>query len=484
MRRISLKNKILFLIFCIIILVIVWLLFYSINFAKNKNKFSYEVTSDMVIFSDDYKVIDTTIGGKIEKKWNNDFYYQSNDGKSILLGVDSVIYNNKEKNITLLGEKFQVLEDGSVLENDDVLEISDSSKTSFYKLADRDYLIVSKDIYSKDKSIYASKYVEVLLDKQGNASLLNDAINLKTINPLVLEFGNMRFDIANEKLYIKDLKVDLKQIIGSTNNYDPNKTIEEVEIDTEELLESYNDLVDDFSQYAKNHNYTVSASNNVENNNVIINNPGTSGGTNNYASSNNKTDVIKYVSMRGAVSSSSYIDVNYMITDPENRYQVVYLLVTGLIDEERITEKIILDKYDTKTRIRGLTPNSEYTISLGYIETIVEGGERSFVDNIEDVINLRTTKVAYSLNIDKISLGKVYFTIKMSSSYAFESADAILYIDGILRDTMPIDCSKLVTDGFSSSFELDNGNVFEIRVENGVYSSKNVSLTFSKKFVL
>ena len=157
----------------------------------------------------------------------------------------------------------------------------------------------------------------------------------------------------------------------------------------------------------------------------------------------NKTEILKRVSLRGVVTSTAYIDVSYIVTDPENKYQAVYLLVTGNFDNNIRTQKIVLDKYDTKYRISGVAYNSEYTISLGYIEIVINEDEKSLVDNIEDVINVRTKNIDYSLTIDKIALGKVYFTYKMSSNYAFKSADMALFVDDGEEVRIPINYNSM-----------------------------------------
>ena len=128
---------------------------------------------------------------------------------------------------------------------------------------------------------------------------------------------------------------------------------------------------------------------------------------------------MKKASLRGSISYPSYIDVTYIVSDIEDKYQAVYLLVTGVIDDVQTTEKIILDKYANTYRINGLSPKHEYSISLGYVER-VKGVDGNYTaqDVIEDVINVRTTKSDVALNIEKISKGHVYFNVKMTKNYA------------------------------------------------------------------
>ena len=66
--------------------------------------------------------------------------------------------------------------------------------TKFYKIADREYLLVDRQIVSADNSINADNYLLVELDKMGNAKLTNNKLNLKTITPTVLATSKYTFE--------------------------------------------------------------------------------------------------------------------------------------------------------------------------------------------------------------------------------------------------------------------------------------------------
>ena len=218
------------------------------------------------------------------------------------------------------------------------------------------------------------------------------------------------------------------------------------------------------------------------NNNVIINGSNSSGGG---VVVPNNTNINKRVSLRGTLSYPTSIDVTYVVTDPEEKYQAVYLLVTGVIDDVQTTEKIILDKYASTYRINGLSPKHEYSISLGYVERI-KGVDGNFIaqDSIEDVINVRTTKSDVLLQIEKVSKGHVYFNVKMSNHYALENGKISLYGDGIYLSSVPIDTNEaLKVNGFSSRIPLADGTIMELRLEDAFYSGKFVDLNVKKKFI-
>lgn len=485
MRKLNGKNKIYIAIFSLIIFLIIGLLIGSLILSRKNLKTVYNVSSNSVVFDSETNLIDTSSGGEVAKKWNDEFYYIDKDDISYRIGDNPVIYEKSKGEIQIFGDNYQVYSDGSIVKNKDVTLISNTKNNSFYKLSDRVYLIVSPEIYNTDKSIYTSVYLIVYIDKKGNASVLNDSINLKTINPMTLTFDDYTFDIANEKLMIKDVTIDLKQVIGSTNEYVPkvkgDNTV--VNVDMKDFVTKYNNLVNSFQQYTDNTILSISSQQQIINNNFLINNG--SNGANSGNKVQNNVNINKKASLRGSISYPSYIDVTYIVSDIEDKYQAVYLLVTGVIDDAPATEKIILDKYATTYRINGLSPKHEYSISLGYIER-VKGLDGNYIaqDIIEDVINVRTTKSDISLRIEKISKGHVYFNVKMTTNYALESGKISLYSDGIFISNVDIDINEaLKVNGYSSKMPLSDGSILEIRLENAVYAGKNVDLNVKKKFV-
>ena len=485
MRKLNGKNKFYIAIFSVIILLIIGLLIVSLILSRKNLKTVYNVSSNSVVFDSETNLIDTSSGGEVAKKWNDEYYYIDKEDISYRIGNNPVIYEKSKGEIQIFGDNYQIYSDGSIVKNNDVTMISNTKNNSFYKLSDRVYLIVSPEIYNTDKSIYTSVYLIVYIDKKGNASVLNDSINLKTINPMILTFDDYTFDIANEKLMIKEATIDLKQVIGSTNEYVPkvegDNTV--IDVDMKDFVNKYNNLVNSFQQYTENTVLNVGSNQPITNNNIIVNNG--SGNSNSGNKVQNNLNIMKKASLRGSISYPSYIDVTYIVSDIEDKYQAVYLLVTGVIDDVQTTEKIILDKYANTYRINGLSPKHEYSISLGYVER-VKGVDGNYTaqDVIEDVINVRTTKSDVALNIEKISKGHVYFNVKMTKNYALESGSIALYSDGVFISYINIDVNEaLKVNGFSSRIPLADGTIMELRLENAIYAGKGVDLNVKKKFV-
>ena len=131
-RELNRKNKIFISLFVIVILAIIGILVYSVKLTGYKNNKIYTVNENHVLFADDFSNINTKNGGKIEKSWDNEFRFISNDNISYPLGTSPVIYDSSSTEVTVVGKKYQVLSDGSVTENDDVFTAKDTVTPYFF----------------------------------------------------------------------------------------------------------------------------------------------------------------------------------------------------------------------------------------------------------------------------------------------------------------------------------------------------------------
>lgn len=485
MRKLNNKNKLFMLLFSFIIIGIVVLFIYSMRMSGKFDSTTslYEISTNSVVYNDESVLINTKKGGNILRNWDKSYYYVDYENNSYDLGDRTVIYEKASEQVYIFGENHFISSNGNVTKNNDYTHVENTNNASFYKLNDRVYLVIAKEICTEDKTIYTSKYLIINIDKQGNASFLNDVINIKTINPLKITFNDYVFDIANEKLTVDGNVIDLKLINGSSNEYKPKSDkITADNVDMKDFIDSYNKLVNDFSQYVNNTNLLIGSNNPVvnNNNNVIINGSGNSGGG---VVVQNNTNINKRVSLRGTISYPTSIDVTYVVTDPEEKYQAVYLLVTGIKDEEMLTEKIILDKYDTTYRLTGLEPESEYSVSLGYVEVVNNDGNKDLFDYIEDVVNVRTTAADSILKLERVTPGYVLCTFKMSDKYAFQSGKIVLYADNNEIDSVNINYKQALSkNGQSIKLKLDVGTVFQVRLEDAVYNGNPVVADISTKF--
>ena len=62
-------------------------------------------------------------------------------------------------------------------------KVTNMLEPKLYKIDDRKYLIVSRDIITENSSITAENYLIVILDKSGNTLLLNNNIDVSKFLP-------------------------------------------------------------------------------------------------------------------------------------------------------------------------------------------------------------------------------------------------------------------------------------------------------------
>lgn len=489
MRALTAGNKKRFAIFAIIIIIIIILLITCLRLALNHEVEEYQIESNVTLYDSEYEPLQPEEAGTITKKWDGNYYLTlDNTKETFKLNPEVVSFNENNSQVTLYGDVFKVLLDGQVEKYSKDTTIKNTSEDQFYKIADREYLMISNSIKNESGSISTSKYLYIIIDKSGNTLLLNNQIYARTINPIVLSTNSYRFDIANEKLIVGNDEIDLKKIIGSSNEY--------VEKDDEKDIDWQN-LIPDNQGTSSNDNNSDNSQN--SNGSVANNQGGVQGGTGtNTGTSNgengssvgggtiidnnteiNKTPLSKSVSLRGAIATSSYIDIEYAVQDPENRYQTVYAFVEAVGYENTIA----LDKNATTYRLTDLEPNTEYKITLGYKE-ITEDNE--IVDNIEDVLSVRTTKLNASLDVTRVSTGskRVYFNLKLDQNYAFDYAKIALYVDGVKESDMDVNLTEAVkADGWSNVLTYENyGSEITLVLEGTTHDGDVVETNIQAKY--
>lgn len=496
MRALAAGNKKRFALFAIIIIIIIILLITSLRLALKHEPEQYKIESNVTLYDSDYVPIKTEEEATINKKWDGNYYLTLNNSKSTYkLNKKVVSFNETKSKVTLYGEVFKVLFDGQVEKYVKDTEIKNNSGDQFYKIADRQYLLISDSIRNESGSISTSKYLYVIIDKSGNTLILNNQIYAKTINPIVLTTSSYKFDIANEKLLVGSNEIDLKKIIGSSNEYkekEPEEQEENTNETTKEDTEDEEDNKNNNNNNNNNNNENIwgpnanmqngegSANGNQNNQAGSVNTGGSIGQGGGITNSNtNKTPLAKSVSLRGAIATSSYIDIEYVVQDPENKYQTVYAFIEAVGYENMIA----LDKNATTYRLTDLEPNTEYKITLGYKQITADN---EIEDQIEDVLSVRTTRINAKLDITKVLAGKqkVYFNLKLDQNYSFDYAKVALYVDGMKESDIVVNLAEAVKqDGWSNVLAFENyGSEIVLQVEGTSHDGTPVSTNIQAKY--
>ena len=144
-----------------------------------------------------------------------------------------------------------------------------------------------------------------------------------------------------------------------------------------------------------------------------------------------------------------------------------------------ISKTIALNKNESKYTVTGLTPNSDYKVTL--VTTQVIDGE--YVETIEDIITIKTEPLYITLNVTKVTTSKIYFTLKIDKNYVFDSSDIALYVDGDKKQTLNVDVDAAISeDGYTGSFDYVYGDMSVIKLENIFYDGEIQNINISTKF--
>lgn len=217
-RKLSGSVRKYIVIFAIVVVAIVGVFASVVFISSSGEKASYTVSSNCVAYDSNGSRIMLTSQGTISKSWSNDWVLKDEESNKYILGKSTVVLDGST--LKVFGGGYQILNESEVSELANYSEITSLNDSGFFKLADRRYLMIGNPIGGSEDPVQTSKYLFVVMDKAGNAMLLNDDVCVKTKNATSINGPSYNFDIANEKLTLSSgSEVDCKTIIGSTNEY-------------------------------------------------------------------------------------------------------------------------------------------------------------------------------------------------------------------------------------------------------------------------
>ncbi len=434
MRKYDIKNKrnIGIIIGISVIIIIMFSLIIKLFLSHDHRE--YLVDTGSLIFDKDKTIVKLDKSGIIKKKWNNDYYLTYND-KSILLGAAAISYNEDTGKIVLYGKYYEIGAGDDIVVTDGETEIKSSALTKFYKLADRKYLVIDKEIKTTDGLLSTTDFLLVDLDKVGNATLTNHKVSLKSFGGTTIVTSNYTFDVQNEILTYGSNKIDLKKIIGSSNTY----TKEE--------------LIPDENKGSSSDNITNIGTDKTENK------PGDSSGENKTGTT--VVEEVKKATKRTSVistnSTTNKITIDYVIYDPKKEYTSVYMEVneegTNKIDTIHLTAS------DTKYEINNLFPNTKYNLTFKYSYLDEENNLKT---DVFDNISVTTKKPKINLKVTNISNGNIKYLITTDNTYNIEKGTIKVFINNELVSSSTISINGNTPE--SININPVSGDLIEIQI--------------------
>ena len=381
-RKYDLRNKRNFIIITILMIAIICIFSLFIHKYNKASKIQYNIETGSVIQDVNKNYLNTSEDAALRIRWNDNYYLIYQD-KKINLGKKVIVYNTITGAVKLYGKFYEINSDGKIISHNGETILSNNRDAKFYKLDDREYLLVDKSIVSVDRSINASNYLLVELDKLGNAKLSNDTLNLKTVSSTTLVTSGYKFDIANEKLGFNNLEIDLKKIIGSTNEF------EEEEIPPED-------------------NGNGSGEGNGQGNTAKK-----------EENKKDKLDPAKIEEIKNKAKSTSIvriipglrqIDVDYVVYDPYNEITSVEARIkkTGGIDV------VPMPKNDTHVVLGNLSANTTYR-NVEFVYTTIDAETGKTIEHyIDDPMDITTKMPVFDISIYKYASTDKNLTYKVT----------------------------------------------------------------------
>ena len=474
-RKYDLRNKRNFIIILVIAVIIIGIFSLFIYKYKQAGKIAYNIKTGSIIQDDKKNYMNIEDDATLKVRWNGNYYivYQ---GNKTTLGKKVMVFDTITNSMKLYGKYHEIQEDGKIVQIDGETLLANTTDTKFYKLDDREYLLVDRVISSTDKSIEASDYLLVELDRMGNAKLSNYKLNLKTINPTVLLTSKYSFDIANELLKYNKLDIDLKKIIGTSNQYKP---------DPEEKKEEEKEAEGTGEGQGQGNQNAIDANGAGDNQAVNDNTEGGGG---------EDTDIEEIIARTKATSiirvneGLTGIDIDYVVFDPYSEYKSVYATIV----RNGISENINMSENDTHMVLTGLNPDTEYNVKF-YYTTIDKETKETITTKFEEV-NLRTKKPEYSVAVYRVSgisksisykvyLQNGYPIDKINVSYSFsyndvdDEGEPTIKNKTLTREIAVSSGSKVVTDSFSiKDYDLVNNSIVRINVDSVSSGDKTIAI--------
>lgn len=465
MRKYDVKNKRNIGIIIVISVIIIIMFSLVINLFLSADKKEYQVLANTLVFDKDKTIVKVHNSGIIKTKWNNK-YYLIYDEFDYELGDTAIAYKEDTGEIFLYGRYYEISSGDEIKVTSDETVIKNSALTKFYKLADRKYLVVDKEIKSSDGILSTTDFLMIDLDKVGNATLTNHKVSLKTFSETVIVTSNYTFDIANEILTYGSDKIDLKKIIGSSNTYTKEDLVPEENTNSIGGGTGITDITENIGNNGNGQGNKEESSNGKENSNTVI-------------------EEIKKASKNTSIISvnanTNKIDVDYVIYDPYNEYTSVYMEVRR--EGSNSVETIHLNSNSTNYVIsNNIFPNTNYEIVFKCTYINIETGEeiRETIDNIKV-----TTKLpSISIKVTNTSFGKITYQITTDNSYNITTGKLIVLVNEEEKINNEISINGNKVGSFTIPEIVDN-DIIEIKlvdIKSGDTIIKDLKISTTFKY--
>lgn len=391
----------------------------------------YDVNGNRILLENPASVYKSNLG---------DYRLVDSKSKTYSLGDNTVIYDSGS--LKILGGGYQVVSNTDVSLLPDFSQIDELNYAGFFKLADRVYLLTGNSIGGEGYPVSTDGYLFIVMDKSGNAMLLNDEVCEKTTSASAINVdGEYTFDIANELLmYGEDKVVDCSLIIGSTNEYDEKN-------DPMAIRDKINSLKEQGKDVTNPDEVLIDAKGGTggqggdggQGGPGGFGGPGGKGGKGGEGGtgvSPNTVNARKTMNLYQVTPSYTQVDVEYYINDPYGYLGDVSIKVTNVNDPTDY-RTVTCDLDASKMTIFNLTPSTKYMLEL---EASNDASKKSYQ-------YFYTLDPEVSISVIKVSEDSVMCNVKFVQGLALQNAKLVLSEIGNLPGSPdPEESGKTLTE--------------------------------------
>ena len=426
MRKLNRKAKFSINFFGIaIVLLIGCIVFFGFT-VMNTETFTVNFNSKGLFYNKDYDRVLTTKASQIKKRWNNEYILTEGD-KEYNLGEHTISY--VDSRVRIFGGGYRITQNSDAIKLIDGYEVENMGETSFYKLKENIYLLVSPTISDSNNEFSTEKFMFIVLDTAGNAILSNDKMNIKTVKPTTLNCENLTFNIAEEKLTYDGKEIDAKNVIGSNNKYDAAtyKDIQEENKDKETIdIDATGGTGGSGGTGGIGGTGGTGGTGGSGGAGGLGGSGGTggtggiggTGGKGGSAANGTAVDAIKMIMLRSVSKSSTSLKVTYYANDPYGQYGLIYLdLFEAGADTQQHSNALqtqSISTYESTYTFTNLQPDTQYQVVIGHCTTST--GNRVYT--VDDVVKTTTSPLNIDFGVASQTSNGLYVHTKIDAYYS------------------------------------------------------------------
>ena len=190
------------------------------------------------------------------------------------------------------------------------------------------------------------------------------------------------------------------------------------------------------------------------------------------------------ISLRGVMPQVTSITATYAAYDFTGELGNLFLIAEPTVfssptDHDARTVKLQVSTAETTATLHGLTPGTQYAVSLGYLpfdETDI---------HYVDVIKVQTQSIAASILIEQLEANTLTYRVKLDPSYAVSACSIVItapdVADIMYKLTAEQLAAALTPDGvqITAAVAGTKGKLLTLGFANVIYADKEITLDTS-----